>query len=157
MNIQLWIMGQIVIDAVLVGVLVWLIVAGNRRKTRDMETQAEALRKSDEILAQMRDIAGELEGNLEEKRELTHRLLGRLDETLERAERRYEEFNALFESTDSAAAHDQVSLTETRGTLESIRSLLDKGLTKEEAAQRLGLSKAEIELFLKLGVGKSKS
>ncbi len=150
-------MGQIVIDAVLVGVLLWLIVAGNRRKTRDMETQAEALRKSDEILAQMRDIAEELEGNLEEKRELTHRLLGRLDETLERAERRYEQFNALFESTDSAAAHDQVSLRETRGTLESIRSLLDKGLTKEEAAQRLGLSKAEIELFLKLGHGNSKS
>lgn len=151
MDIQLWMMGQILIDALLVGVLLWLIVTGNRRKTRDMEAQMESLRRSDEILAEMRGIAGELEGNLEEKRELTRRLLGRLDETLKRAEQRCEQLHAMCETSDSPPVHDQVSLDQTHATRRSIRSLLDRGLTKEEVAQRLGLSVAEIDLFLKLG------
>ena len=70
MDIQLWIIGQIAIDALLVGVLVWLIVAGNRRRIRDSEAQSRALQRSEEILAQMREIVHELDGNLEEKREL---------------------------------------------------------------------------------------
>ncbi len=151
MDIQLWMVGQILIDALLVGVLLWLIVTGNRRRIRDMEAQMESLRRSGEILAEMREIAGELEGNLEEKRELTHRLLGRLDETLDRAERRCEQLNALCETSDSPLVRDQVSLDQTHATRQAIRSLLDRGLSKEEAAQRLGLSVAEIDLFLKLG------
>jgi hypothetical protein len=151
MNIQLWIVGQIAIDALLVGILLWLIVAGNRRRSRDTEAQGEALRKSEEILSEMRDITRELEGNLEEKRELTRRLLGRLDETLERAEHRYEQLNELFERTEPASIQDRGSPKETSGTRASIRSLLDKGLSKEEVAQRLGVSVGEIELFLKLG------
>ncbi|MCF8061408.1 MAG: hypothetical protein K9M82_02730 [Deltaproteobacteria bacterium] len=151
MNIQLWIVGQIAIDALLVGVLLWLIVAGNRRRARDSEAQSEALRKSEEILSEMQEITRELEGNLEEKRELTRRLLGRLDETLERAARQYEQLNDLFETTESVSTRDRVSLKETQGTRESIRSLLDKGLSKEEVAQRLDVSVGEIELFLKLG------
>jgi cellulose biosynthesis protein BcsQ len=111
----------------------------------------EALRRSEEILAEMQVITRELEGNLEEKRELTNRLLGRLDETLERAEQRYEQLNQLFETKETASVQDRVSLNEAYGTRESIRSLLGKGLSKEEVAQRLGVSLGEIELFLKLG------
>jgi methyl-accepting chemotaxis protein len=151
MNIQLWIVGQIAIDALLVGILLWLIVAGNRRRARDTEAQNETLRKSEEILSDMRDITRELEGNLEEKRELTRRLLGRLDETLERAGRRYDQLNELFEKTESVSDRDPVFPKEASGTHASIRSLLDKGLSKEEVARHLGVSVGEIELFLKLG------
>jgi cellulose biosynthesis protein BcsQ len=151
MSIQLWVVGQIAVDVLLVGVLLWLIVAGNRRRARDEETRLEALRRSEEILAEMQVITRELEGNLEEKRELTNRLLGRLDETLERAEQRYEQLNQLFETKETASVQDRVSLNEAYGTRESIRSLLGKGLSKEEVAQRLGVSLGEIELFLKLG------
>lgn len=151
MNIQLWIVGQIAIDALLVGVLLWLIVAGNRRRTRDAEAQGEALRKSEEILSEMRDITRELEGNLEEKRELTRRLLGRLDETLDRAGRRYEQLNDLLERTESSSNRDRIAPKEQSGTRASIRSLLDKGFSKEEVARRLEVSVGEIDLFLKLG------
>lgn len=151
MNMQLWIAGQIAIDIILVGLLFWLIVSGNRRRVRRSIERDEELRKSEEILAQMREIAGELEGNLEEKRELTHRLLGRLDETLKRAEHRYSQFNDLFEATDTDSIRDKVSLRKTEATRESIRTLMEKGLTREDVARRLGISVGEIELFLKLG------
>ncbi|MFO7783486.1 MAG: hypothetical protein ACQET7_01275 [Thermodesulfobacteriota bacterium] len=151
MNIQLWIMGQIAIDLILVGVLVWLILSGNRRRAKRSQEREEELRKSEEILAEMRQIATELEGNLEEKRELTHHLLGRLDETLKRAEDRYRQFNDLFEATDTASIRDRVSLQKTEATRESIRTLMDKGLTRKDVARRLGISVGEIDLFLKLG------
>jgi len=151
MNMEMWIIGQIAIDAILAGILFWVVVMNGRRRSREWDARDEALRKSEEILAQMNDIARELDENLEEKRELTHRLLGRLEETLERAEHRYEQFNDLFQSTEPASNRDHVSLHQTRGTRASIRALLDKGLTKEEAAQRLGLPVGEVELFLKLG------
>ncbi len=151
MNIQVWIMGQIAIDLILVGVLVWLIMSGNRRRAKESQEREKELQKSEEILAQMREISAELEGNLEEKRELTQRLLGRLDETLKRAEHRYRQFNDLFEATDSASIRDKVSLRKTEDTRESIRTLIDKGLTREDVARRLGISVGEIDLFLKLG------
>ena len=152
MSLQLWIVGQIAVDVLLVGILLWLIVAGNRRKNRDFEARNEALQRSEAILAEMQNITRELESNLEEKRELTRRLMGRLDETLERAERRYEQLNQLFDATEAVSTtRDRISLKESRGTRESIRSLLDQGLTKEEVAQQLDLSVGEIELFLKLG------
>jgi DNA-binding NarL/FixJ family response regulator len=153
MNIEMWIIGQIAIDAVLAGILLWLVVMNGRRKTVESNQQTEALRKSEEIIRQMQGIARELEENLEEKRKLTHRLLGRLDETLERARNRYEQFNDLFKATETASERDRVSLKQTQDTRVSIKALLDKGLSKEEVAQRLGLSVGEIELFLKLEQG----
>lgn len=151
MNMQTWIMGQIAADLILVGILLWLIMSGNRRRAKESQEREEELRKSEEILVQMREIAAELEGNLEEKRELTSRLLGRLDETLKRAEHRYRQFNDLFEVTDAASVRDKVSLRKTEDTRESIHALIDKGLTREDVARRLGISVGEIELFLKLG------
>lgn len=151
MNMQLWIMGQILIDLILVGVLVWLVVSGNRRQVRHARESEEEIRKSEAILKEIRGIAAELEGNLEEKRDLTQRLLGRLDETLKRAEDRYHQFNELFEMTDSASIQDTISLRRTEATRESIHALLKKGLSREDVARRLGISVGEIELFLKLG------
>ena len=153
MNMETWIFGQITIDALLAGILCWVVVMNGRRRARESDAREEALRKSEEILAQMGEIARELDENLEEKRELTKRLLGRLEETLERAEHRYEQFNELFQSTEPTSNRDRVSLHQTQGTRASIQALLDRGLTKAEAAQRLGLSIGEVELFLKLGAG----
>ncbi len=151
MNIETWIIGQIAVDAVLAGILLWLLVVTGRKRTREADARDDALRKSEEILRQMHGIAHELEENLEEKRELTRRLLGRLDETLERAETRYHQLNDLFQATDAASDRDRVSLQQTQGTRASIQALLDKGLTKEEVARHLSLSVGEIDLFIKLG------
>jgi restriction endonuclease S subunit len=105
----------------------------------------------------MRSIVQELDGNLEEKRELTRRLLGRLDETIERAEKRYEAYSDLLEATDSTSTRDRVSLKGTQNTRESIQALLERGLTRDEVSQRLGISRGEVDLFLKLGTGSSRT
>jgi hypothetical protein len=151
MNIQAWIIGQIAIDLLMAGVLIWLITSGNRRRTREAEERQNAVEKAEEILAQMNAITRDLDKNLEEKRELTARLLGRLEESLERAELRYEKINGLSDHDDLASKRDTVSLSETRHATKSIRSLLNKGLSKEEVARHLNISIGEIDLFLKLG------
>lgn len=151
MNIQTWIIGQIVIDLLMAAVLFWLIISGNRRRSKEFEERRLAAEKAEEILAQMNAITRELESNLEEKRELTARLLGRLEESLDRAERQYEKINEINESGDNLSVRDTVSLNETRQANKSIHSLLDKGLSKEEVAQHLNISIGEIDLFLKLG------
>lgn len=150
-NMQLWIIGQIAIDLILVGVLVWLIISRKQRGDAHSPLYEEELRKAEEILNQMREVTAELEVNLEEKRKLTKGLLGRLDETLNRAELRYKQLNDLFESTDSASIRDKVSIGKSEASRESIQALLAKGLTREDVARRLGISVGEIELLMKLG------
>lgn len=150
MDIQLWIIGQIAIDLLIGVVLLWVLVSGSRRKTREGDEHRQAAERAEKILAEMNGITRELEENLEEKRELTSRLLGRLDESLERAEKRYEQFQVLSDTADSVSKRDTASLNSNLSTKESIRSLLDKGLSKEEVAQHLNISVGEIDLLLKL-------
>ncbi|MGD8385791.1 MAG: hypothetical protein PVG49_01525 [Desulfobacteraceae bacterium] len=150
MDIQLWIIGQIAIDLLMGAVLLWVLVSGSRHKTREGEERMQAAERSEKILAEMNAIARDLEENLEEKRELTSRLLGRLDESLARAEKRYEQFQDLFDAADSASKRDTVFVNSSLSTKDAIRSLLSKGMSKEEVAQRLSISVGEIDLFLKL-------
>lgn len=150
MDIQLWIIGQIAIDLLIGAVLVWVLVSGSRRRTREGEERRQAAERSERILAEMNAITRELEENLEEKRELTSRLLGRLDESLARAEKRYNQLQDLSRAPDRASRRDTATAKPSRSTKEAIRSLLDKGLSKEEAAQHLNISVGEIDLLLKL-------
>ena len=151
MDLQLWIIGQIAIDLLMGAVLLWVLVSGYRHRAREGQERRQAAERSERILAEMNAITRELEENLEEKRELTTRLLGRLDESLARAEKRYDQLQELSRAADSASKRDTVSVNPTRSTKESIRSLLERGLSKEEVAQRLNISGAELDLFLKLG------
>jgi len=151
MDIQLWIIGQIGIDLLMGAVLLWVLVSGSRRRTREGEERRQSAERSERILAEMNAIARDLEENLEEKRELTSRLLGRLDEGLARAEKRYEQFQDLFDAADCTSKGDTVAVHPHLSTKDAIRSLLSKGLSKEEVAQHLSISVGEIDLFLKLG------
>ena len=151
MDIQLWIIGQIAIDLLMGAVLLWVLVSVSRRKTREGEERRQAAERSEKILAEMNAITRELEENLEEKRELTSRLLGRIEESLARAEKRYDQFQDLFDAADSASNRDTVSVNSNPSTKDAIRSLLGKGMSKEEVAQHLNISVGEIELLLKLG------
>jgi Ni,Fe-hydrogenase I large subunit len=147
---EFWTLGQIVIDVILVGILVRLIISGKRhRKGLSGEHEAEFERPG-ELIEQMRRITAEMEGNLEEKRELTNRLLGRLDEALKRAEKQYRQLNDLFEETGEPSNRHRVPPDPPGRMHQSIRALMDKGLTAEEVARRLGTPVGEIELFLKL-------
>jgi len=139
------------IDLLMAAVLIWLVVSGNRRRARETEEQRDASEKAEAILAEIREITQDLDRNLEEKREITNRLLGKLEEGLERAERRHEQLTGLHEGDETGEVRDSVSLHQTHRANKSIRSLLQKGLSKEEVARHLGLSMGEIELFLKLG------
>ncbi len=150
MDIKLWIIVQIAIDIIMVAVLVWVISSNRRQKGSEPE-EAPDMGRPEALLAEIKEITRHLEENLEQKRELSRRLLGRMDETLARAEERYQQFSRLLDQADRVSKGDNYSEARERDKSGSIRELLDQGMTKNEVARHLGISVGEIDLFLKLG------
>lgn len=149
MEVYNWIVGQIVIDILMALVLLWFIFFHSRKKGPENNLE-EDFRKSESILSEMREITQVLEKNLDEKRELSNRILKQLDAGLKRAEERYREIQKITKEYGNDLTHNSGTLTDTEKTRTSIKTLLKKGLSKVEISQHLGISLGEIELLLKL-------
>ena len=144
-----WIVGQIVIDILIALVLLWFIFVHSRKKGSENNFE-EDFQKSESILSEMTEITQVLERNLDEKRELSNRILQKLDEGLKRAEERYLEIQKITKRYGNDLTHNSGTLTDTEKTRASIKTLLKKGLSKVEISQHLGISLGEIDLLLKL-------
>lgn len=149
MSTTILISGQMLIDIVILILLVWLIkVSGNRANPG--ESKVDDLQAPEALVREMREIAVDLEKNLEQKRTLSRDVLARLEDELEQAEayvRRMEKINEacghqLRERTSDSNNRDR--------TRSSIQSLLAKGFSRDEIAQHLGIPLGEIELLIKL-------
>jgi DNA-binding NarL/FixJ family response regulator len=101
----------------------------------------------------MRQIGESLEKNLDEKRELSRDIIGKLDQGLKKADESYRRLCDVMRKCGGSAAAPTPPAKETNQTTSSIHALLQKGLTKEEIAQHLGISVGEIELMLRLRPG----
>jgi len=149
MEIQNWIIAQMVIDLIIACVLLWFIRLNIRSKKTDDELD-EAFRKSEAILTEIRELSLSLDRNLEEKRRLSSMILGQLDETLERAE---ETCTRVREAARDLGANPERSKNIQKNSDQvrsSVKALISKGLPMEEIAHHLGMSVDEIDLLIKL-------
>ena len=149
MEVHNWILGQVIIDIIMALVLLWFIFF-HSRKNGSGNNLEEEFRKSELILAEMREITQVLEKNLEEKRDLSNRILKQLDDGLKKAEESRREIQKITKEYGSDLTNNSGTLTDTEKTRDSIKALQNKGLSKVEISQHLGISLGEIELLLKL-------
>ena len=153
METQVWIIGQILIDIILVALLIWFIRANQKREASWQEHEA-VISRSQAMLGEMSKISKNLEENLQEKKELGQQILQQLDQSLKKAQESYEQLNRILPKSGGTFGIPQGPGREAEKTRFSIRALLEKGLSKEEISQHLGISQGEIDLFLKLKPGK---
>ncbi|MFP4036418.1 MAG: hypothetical protein ACLFUE_02735, partial [Desulfobacteraceae bacterium] len=99
MDIKLWIIGQIGVDIIMVVVLVWVIVSAKKQRGSDAQESPD-LERPEALVSEIKEITEHLEQNLEQKRELTRRVIGRLDEALARAEEKHQQLSLLLEKAE---------------------------------------------------------
>ena len=102
------------------------------------------------ILSEIRELSRELDKNLEKKRELSRRVLGQLDEGMQRAEEACERFQNIIRDCGPDRVPIPDPLADSRRITSSVKALLERGLSREEIARHLGISVGEIELLIKL-------
>ncbi len=149
MEFQGWIIGQIIIDLFIAALLVWFIRFHLKRKEAGNHSETIFL-KSEKILAEMKELSISLDRNLEEKRELSHRTFTRMEDNLRRANESFRQMQEIVKEFGSTMSHITGTLKDARQIRASVDALLEKGLSKEEIAQYLGISVGEIELLAKL-------
>jgi seryl-tRNA synthetase len=159
MEIQNWIMAQMVIDLIIACVLLWFIRVTMKGKKPDNDLD-ETFRKSEGILAEIRELSLSLDKNLEEKRKLSRTILDQLDETLYRAEEACERVRDISKDIVANPERSKNIPNNSDQIRSSVKALIAKGLPREEIAQHLGMSVDEIDLLIKLqsrsGKGKQK-
>lgn len=149
MNTQIWIIGQIAIDIVMVLLLLWFLRFQGKRQLswQDHET---VIRRSEVILNEMKEISRSLEKNLEEKKVLSRQILDQLEQGLKQAEESYQRIADIIPRSCGTLPQSSASAKDNHQTMSSIQALLEKGLSKGEIARHLGMSVGEIELLIKL-------
>ena len=148
METQIWIIGQIAIDLLMVMLLLWFLKS-QKRGQMTWQDQEAVIQKSAAILSEMQEISRSLEKNLEEKKALSRHILEQLDQGLKRAEESYHQLSGIILKSGNTLPR-QGSVTDNSNTRSSVLALLEKGLTREEIGRHLGISVGEIELMLKL-------
>jgi hypothetical protein len=149
LEVELWIIGQILIDAALVALLVWFVKFNEKRRIPWQDFDA-VYEKSRGILSEMKEISLSLERNLEEKRQLSRLILAQLDEGIERAEESSRQVLGMVHKSDTMSTQASTVMKDSPDTRASISALFARGVPKEDIAQHLGISLGEVELFVKL-------
>jgi transcription initiation factor IIE alpha subunit len=144
-----WIIGQVIIDVMIAGLLLWFIRYYYKSQKADLDFNA-ALLRAEAILSEMDRISKGLEHNLEEKKRLSRRILNQLDEGLQGAEECRRQLENTVQQYITRIDHTPAVAKDAGQARTSVKALLEKGLTKEEIARHLEISIGEIELLLKL-------
>lgn len=154
MDAQTWIIGQIIIDVMMVSVLLWFLRLYSRGQL-SWKNHTAVLNKSKELLSDMRSISEDLEKNLKEKKELSKSILEKLDRSLRKAEESHRQLSKIVSRSSTGFSRDTTYMAHDAEHLRSsVASLLDKGLSKEEIAKNLGVSIGEIDLTIRLSGNK---
>ncbi len=149
MEIQTWVIGQTAIEVIIIFLLLWFIKShlAMRKKNTDLSAVFE---KPEQILAEMRELTRQLDKNLEEKKEISNKMLGQLDDILDKADRTYNQLQGIIKEYSSRPVNSYNPEQDSRRVRTSVNDLLKKGLSKQEIARQLGISVGEIELLVKL-------
>ncbi|MDM7918841.1 MAG: hypothetical protein QUS12_06700 [Methanosarcina sp.] len=150
MDIQTWIIGQSIVEIIIICLVLWFIKShlAMQKKNARMDTLLE---RPEQIIAEMKEVTRLLEKNLEEKREISRRMLGQLEDILKRADHTHNELQSLMKeySLSPVNAHPAAQDSK-RMRISVVNDLLKQGNSKEEIAGKLGISTSEIELLIKL-------
>ena len=149
MTIETWVIGQTAIEIIIIFLLLWFIKSHLAMRKKNIDLSA-VLEKPEQILAEMKELTRQLDKNLEEKKEISSRMLGQLDDILKKADQSYNQLENLIKEYSSRPVHSFNSEHDSRRVRTSVNDLLKQGLSKQEIAQRLGISVGEIELLVKL-------
>ncbi len=149
METQSWIIGQIIIDIFMAALLLWFIRYRTKGKGAD-NNLGRVFERSEKILSEMRELSRQLDKNLEEKRMLSRKILGQLDEGMHRADEAYRQFQDIIRDYGHDRCPIPDPLADSSRIKSSVKALLERGLSREEVAQHLGISVGEIELLIKL-------
>ena len=149
MEIQSWIFGQIVIDIVIAVILI-LFIFFQFRKKGDNEFIKPSLRNAEDILAEIEQITKVMGKNLEEKKELSARIIEQLEQVILKAEKSRKQFQEMVKYYNTNRGYKPETPEDINNTRRSINSLLNKGISRKEISRHLGISLAEIDLLLKL-------
>ena len=148
MDAQSWIIGQVIIDIIIGILLLWFLKSRYKGKKHVQELR-DALLDSETILAEIREISSDLDKNLNEKRMLSRGILEQLDESLDKAKESYQQLQKLLREYGANLPPQDRSRNDTEKIMESVNTLLSKGLAKEEISRHLDIPLGEMELLLK--------
>jgi len=143
------ILAQILLDLLILVLLVWLIKT-SLKKAGTGGSKTDSFPIPETLVEEMREIAADLGQNLEQKRNLSHDILQRLDEGLGQAEaylKKIEKINESYRHQLRARGSEENDRAQIRS---SVQAMISKGFSREEIARRLGISLGEIDLLIKL-------
>lgn len=150
MDIQDWIIAQLVIDAVL-GFCILLFMRLYLKSVKRGHNTGGAFQRPEEIIREMQELTRQLDRNLEEKKEISRMILGQLDEGLKRAEDSYMQLQGIVREIGTRGTDSPREKVNDREKIwSSVNILLSKGMSREEVAQHTGISVSEIDLLLKI-------
>ncbi len=149
MDIQTWIIGQSFVEIIIICIMLWFIKChlAMQKKNARMDTLFE---RPEQIISEMKEVTRLLEKNLEEKREISRKLLGQLEDILKRADHAHNELQGLMKEYSLRPVNAHPSEQDSKRMRASVNDLLKQGHSKEEIAGKLGISTSEIELLIKL-------
>jgi hypothetical protein len=149
MDTHLWIIGQIVIDLIILFFLVATFRLYHKRHL-SMEKFQVASQKWEGLLAEMRRITTSMEQNLGEKKRLTQDLLAELDRRMVEADRASVHLRDALLLWERRTAEPEAGELHDDSTRRSIKTLSAQGLDKQEIAKKLKVPVGEVDLMLKL-------
>lgn len=149
MEIQTWVIGQTAIEIIIIFLLLWFIKSHLAMRKRNKDLNA-VLEKPEQILAEMRELTRRLDKNLEEKKKISRKMLGQLDDILEKADQSHNQLKRIIKEYSSMPIDSHNTAHDSQKVRASVKDLLKQGLSNQEIAQQLGISVGEIELLIKL-------
>lgn len=149
MELKALVIVQFILDLIILGILLLLGRFYLSRKAMAADFQ-DAMEKSMALIKEMEALGESLQAILEEKRELTNRLMEDLDVKLHKAQLIRDEIKKVTDKSIGNDAQPGRQEGKTAATRTAIEKLLAKGLSKEEVAKHLGLPTGEVELIMKL-------
>jgi DNA-binding transcriptional regulator GbsR (MarR family) len=149
--VEFWVIVQVLVDLILVILFIIFMkqfrAISAKRTSSDIEPLRQALER---LLKEADKVAGQFETQLKEKQRLVRRLNEHLDS-------RIISLNLLLNRAEVClASHEKESCGENRPSRhvydlqQEIIDLMEKGLTAQEIADRMGISKGEVTLVLEL-------
>lgn len=149
MEIQGWILTQIIVDILIALVLILFIFSQFRKKDAPDHIKP-SLRKAEEILAEIEKLTKVMGKNLEEKRELSVKIVEQMEQVIARAEKSRNQLQKIVKDCNTNPDGRRGAPEEMDRTRHSINTLLSKGIARNEISRHLGIPLAEIDLLLKL-------
>lgn len=149
MEFQTWIIGQTVIEIIIICFMLWFLKSHLAMRKKNSVLSA-VFEDPQQILSEMRQLASQLDKNLEDKKDISNKMLDQLDDVLKKADQSYNQLQGILKEYSSRPLNSNNAERDSRRVRTSVNDLLKQGLSKEEVAQHLGISVSEIDLLVKI-------